>query len=86
MFGALTYAFPIQAVAKPGKVYAVGFTDFEYRPADSSRYCYLPGHKATFSDGKITLLLKNKKTGKTEPATLVPMARTVLRQAAFTEE
>jgi DUF1680 family protein len=86
MYGPLVFAYPINASAVTGKVYAVGFTDFEYRPDDTTRYHYLTDHKATFSNGKINLMLRNKNTGKTEPATLVPMAGTILRQAAFEEE
>ena len=81
--GALVYALPAEAVARKGREYAPGFTDLEYKPLDAVRYRYTENHRATFQAGKITVHLTNMQTGKMEKVDLIPLAKTILRQAAF---
>jgi hypothetical protein len=81
--GALVYALPIDASIQTGREYAPGFTDLEYKPVEAMRYQYAENHRAAFHDGKITVYLTNMKTGKIEKVDLVPLAKTILRQAGF---
>jgi phenolic acid decarboxylase len=83
MHGALVYARPIEARMQTGREYAPGFTDLEYKPAEAVRYRYMDDHHAAFNEGKISLQLKNMQTGKTETTELIPISRTILRQAGF---
>jgi DUF1680 family protein len=82
-YGALIYAKPIEAIELEGKVYAPGFIDLTYAPADSGRYEFITSHQARFRDGKISTSLKNKTTQKTEKVELIPMGKTILRQVSF---
>ncbi len=83
MHGAVVYAWPIEAALQTGREYAPGFTDLEYKPVDTMRYQYAENHRASFHDGKITVHLTNMKTGKMEKVDLIPLAKTILRQAGF---
>jgi uncharacterized protein len=82
-YGALFYAKPIAAREIPGKAYAPGFEDLNYKPLDSTRYEYLKNYKARYQAWEIHLNLKNSKTKKTERVDLIPLGRTILRQASF---
>jgi len=82
-YGALFYAKPIAATEQKGKVFSPGFEDFTYSPMDSARYGYIENNEATFQDGKIRVNMKNKKLQKTETLELIPLAKTILRQAGF---
>ena len=82
-YGALVYARPIAATEQKGKVYAPGFEDLIYSPTDSSRYIFIENNQAKFQDGKIFVNLKNKKTQQPEPIELIPLGKTILRQAGF---
>ena len=81
--GALIYARPIAAKELKGKIYASGFVDLTYSPLDSCRYEFIRNHQARFRDGKIIVHLKNKTTQKTEKLELIPLAKSILRQASF---
>jgi len=82
-YGALIYARPIAATELKGKTYAPGFEDLTYFPMDSSRYEFIRNHQAIYRDGKITVHLRNKATQKTEKLELIPLAKSILRQASF---
>lgn len=83
MYGALVFARPIEATEKVGKEYAQGFEDLYYEPNDSTQYEYVENHKAKYKNGKITAFLKNKTTQSIEKVQLVPIGKTILRQASF---
>ena len=82
-YGALIYARPIKAIELTGKVYAPGFIDLTYSPADSSKYEFITNQQARFRGGKISISLKNKTTKKTEKVELIPLGKTILRQVSF---
>ena len=82
-YGALIYARPIKAIERTGKVYAPGFFDLTYSPADSNKYEFITNHQARFRDGIISISLKNKTTKKTEKVELIPLGKTILRQVSF---
>jgi len=82
-YGALIYARPIAATEQKGKIYAPGFEDFTYSPTDSNRYEFIRNHQARFYDGRIVVNLKNKTSQKTEKLELIPLGKTILRQASF---
>jgi len=82
-FGALNFANPISAKEQKGKLYAPGFVDLTYSPIDSSRYEFIENHQAKFHNGKINVHLKSKATQEIENLELIPVAKTILRQASF---
>lgn len=82
-YGALIFARPIASKEIAGRSYTEGFTDLMYQSTDSKRYQFIEEHEATYANGEISLKLRNAKSGKVEPVKLVPMAKTILRQAAF---
>jgi len=82
-YGALVYAKSIGATEHRGKIYAPGFEDLTYSPIDSNRYEFIRNHHAKFQDGKIFVNLKNKTSQKTENLELIPLGKTILRQASF---
>ncbi|MBK7174954.1 MAG: glycoside hydrolase family 127 protein [Bacteroidales bacterium] len=82
-YGALVYALPIPGNEIKGKIYAPGFEDLYYTPGDQSRYAYIEGHEATYKDGKIIINLKNLNTQKIEKLEMIPLGKTILRQASF---
>ncbi len=82
-FGPLVFACPIDAVIKNGRSYSPGFDDLLYSPRDSTRYGFIQEHNARFRDGKIVVNLKNNRTKKVEKVELIPLGKTILRQAAF---
>lgn len=82
-YGPLIYARPIAAIETEGRRYTENFVDLLYRPTDDNRYEYIADHGATYADNRIGLKLKNRVTGDVEQVELVPLARTILRQAAF---
>lgn len=82
-YGPLIYAHPIPAVEKDGHKYSNEFTDRFYKPENLVLYDYINENKAEFKDDKILVLLKNRTSSTIDPVTLVPLAKTILRQAAF---
>ena len=82
-YGALIYAKSIAAIEQSGKTYAPGFEDLMYTPKETVRFDFLNNHNAKFQNGKIEVILKNKETQKSERIELVPLAKTILRQASF---
>jgi len=82
-YGALIYARPISAKEEKGRQYTDGFVDLLYKPTDNNRYEYIDAHEAVYNNGEISLKLKNKSSGDIEQVTLVPLSKTILRQAAF---
>ena len=83
-YGANVYALPIEAVEIKGREYAPGYADYYYKPAgDAGIYKYIENNGACYGKGKIIVSLENLKTGGTDRVELVPIGKTVLRQAAF---
>ena len=82
-YGALIYAKSITAIVQTGKAYAPGFEDLMYTPKQTARFEFLKNHNAQFQNGKILVILKNKETQKSEQIQLVPLSKTILRQASF---
>ena len=82
-YGALVYAKSIAANVQSGRVYATGFEDLMYSPKETARFEFSKNHDAQFQNGKIQVTLKNKETQKSERIELVPLAKTILRQASF---
>jgi uncharacterized protein len=82
-YGALAFAKPIAATAQKGKIYAQDFEDMLYTPIDNTQYEFIANNKAVYKKGKISVVLKNKKTQQNERLDLVPLGKTILRQASF---
>lgn len=83
-YGPQIYALPLEAVERPGRVYADGYFDTTVEPVDTElRYSYMENHGAVCSDGRMEVTLRNNATGKEERVTLLPLGRTLLRQCAF---
>ena len=82
-YGAGFYACPIKSVESKGREYAPGYSDYYYTAAEDAGIYRYAGGKAEYRDGKITVTLRNTKTGSLDTVELVPFGRTVLRQAAF---
>lgn len=82
-YGALVYAYPIPARMQTGREYAPGFFDITYAPENTTRYIFSEQHNAQFVNGKLYAELRNGTTNSTETVVLIPLAKTVLRQAAF---
>jgi uncharacterized protein len=82
-YGALAFAKPIAATAQKGKIYTQGFEDMLYTPIDNTQYEFMGNNKAVYKKGKISVVLKNKKTQKNEKLNLIPIGKTILRQASF---
>ncbi len=85
-YGALLYALPIEAVESKGRVYAHDFNDFEYKAKNLKQYDYYPDHSARFKDGLILAKLRNHDNQKIEEVSLIPIGKTILRQASFKKE
>ena len=82
-YGALLYALPIDAEEIIGKTYAGEFFDFTYRPISLTKYSYKKSKMTKYSSGKILTELINQGTGKFEKVELIPIGKTILRQATF---
>ncbi len=83
-YGALIYALPISATESKGRAYTEDFVDLLYKPTNNDRYEFIEDHQATYKPkGELLVNLKNKTKGKTEQVTLIPLSKTILRQAAF---
>jgi hypothetical protein len=83
LYGALVFANPIEATEVAGRKYAKDFVDYTYEPKDATRYEFINDNKAEYRDGKILLNLRNKTTGRVKPIELIPIGKTILRQAGF---
>jgi DUF1680 family protein len=82
-YGALLYALPINSLEIAGKNYNANFTDFTYEPVSPVKYLFKEGVKANYKNGKILTKLINQNTGKLEKIELLPIGKTILRQASF---
>lgn len=82
-YGAQVYALPIQAKEIAGRSYGPGYRDYTYSPLSAARYRYLPDHQARYRNGRLRVRLYHEQQGKTEWVELLPIGKTVLRQAAF---
>jgi uncharacterized protein len=83
--GALLYALPINAKEIAGKNYKTNFTDFTYEPTSTVKYAFKNNVMAKYKKGKIKTKLINLNTNKLEKVELIPIGKTILRQATFTE-
>lgn len=82
-YGALLYALPIEAMEIEGKNYIKNLTDFTYKPVSPVKYSFKSCRKANYKNGKIQTKLTNQNTGKLEKVELIPLGKTILRQASF---
>ena len=82
-YGALLYAFPIEAIESIGRVYTHDFKDFGYKAKDLRQYDYYANHNAMFKDGMIIAKLRNHDNQEIEEVNLIPIGKTILRQASF---
>lgn len=83
--GALVYAKPIEAAETFGRKYANGFSDRLYQPLSAARYALLPNQTPEYHshNNRISVKLLNQTTQKPEEVELIPIGKTVLRQAGF---
>lgn len=84
-YGPLVYAHSIPAVTTTGKVYAPAFKDYLYTPRIKKEYTYIRNNGAMYKQGSIQVKAREKNSNTVEILTLVPIGKTVLRQAAFME-
>jgi predicted alpha-1,2-mannosidase len=82
-YGAQIYALPIAAKEIKGKQYADGVYDSMYKPLTDIHYTYIPNANPVYENGTLTVSLKNNDTSEIERLLLVPISKTILRQAAF---
>ena len=82
-YGPLIYALPFTGKESTGKKYAAGFTDYYYTSDKNIIYKYIPGSAPVYKNGTIQVNLQNPETGLSELVTLLPIGKTILRQAAF---
>lgn len=82
-YGALLFGKPIAAKEVLGKVYAKGFSDFNYEPVALTQYLYANDKKASLKNGSIFTELINQNTNEIEQVELIPIGKTILRQITF---
>jgi uncharacterized protein len=82
-YGALIYANPIEYTESKGRSYLHGFDDLYYRPLNLRFYKFIETNQAIYKDGNIVVNLQNKENSGIETLVLVPLSKTILRQAAF---
>jgi DUF1680 family protein len=82
-YGVLLFALPIKAKEIVGKNYYTKFTDFTYEPLLKTKYLYKNNEKYTYKNGFIKTKLINQNTNKIEEVELIPIGKTILRQATF---
>ena len=82
-YGPLLYAYPIPYREVVGKVYEPGFLDWNLYPRSTARFSLLPTSLPRWTGSGLKIQAKNGKTKQTETISLVPMARTALRQLSF---
>ncbi len=82
-YGPLVYALPFNGNESTGKQYAPGFTDYYYTSGKNIIYKYISGTAPVYKNGTIQVNLQNSETGLTELVTLIPISKTILRQAGF---
>lgn len=82
-YGALIFARPIPAVESKGRKYTDEYIDLLYKTTDDNRYEFIDANEAVYQNREILVKLKNKASGKIEQVSLIPLSRTILRQAAF---
>ena len=84
--GALMLARPVESIGLQTKTFPLkGFRDMHYRPANRTVFEYAGEKIRQTRTGKpeFSTLLYNPTSGKNEAVTLVPLGRTILRQATF---
>lgn len=82
-YGALVYALPLQAEEKKGKNYGRGLTDLLYVPKQQKTYQFSEKEQVSYRNQTLITMLYPSGTHKKEKVTLVPMAKTILRQVSF---
>ena len=82
-YGPLAYAFPIQATSRIGKVYTPLFKDYLYVPVERKEYGYITNNDDVYKNGTILLKASKKDRNAAQTITLIPIGKTILRQAAF---
>ena len=82
-YGALYYAKPIDAIEIKGKSYAKGFEDLNYKPKEISKYTYIENSDFEYKNGTFTIWAKKSLRDKKEQIELIPLGKTILRQASF---
>ncbi|ANH82864.1 hypothetical protein A8C56_19405 [Niabella ginsenosidivorans] len=82
-YGPLAYALPIQATSGIGKEYTPVFKDYLYIPVKRKEYGYIRNNDAVYKNGTIRLKAKEKESNAIETISLIPIGKTILRQAAF---
>ncbi|MCF3110172.1 glycoside hydrolase family 127 protein [Niabella sp. CC-SYL272] len=85
IYGPLVYAHPIPAVTTAGTVYTPRFKDYLYTPREKKEYQYIRNNEAVYKQGSIQVKARNKNSNTVETLKLLPIGRTILRQAAFKE-
>ena len=85
-YGALILARPIQGIGKQTKTYPLkGFRDMQYRPGKMSVLEFADEKIKQVKDNQLefTTSLYNPLSRKIEPAILIPLGQTILRQVTF---
>lgn len=83
-YGATIFALPLKSVEIKGREYRPGYSDYYYKPiGDTGIYQYIGNDNIKYENGTLTVYLKNTKTNTTEKVKLLPLRKTILRQAAF---
>ncbi|MCB0570925.1 MAG: glycoside hydrolase family 127 protein [Phaeodactylibacter sp.] len=82
-YGALIFARPIDAKEHFGRAYTEKFKDVYYEPLEKEVYLFTTDHGVTYVNGVLELRLINARTQEKEPLRLIPLGKTILRQAAF---
>ncbi|WP_300602855.1 beta-L-arabinofuranosidase domain-containing protein [Niabella sp.] len=84
-YGPLVYAYPIPAVATKGKVYTAQFKDYLYSPHEKKEYGYIHNNEAVYQQGGIRIKAREQNSNRITTLKLLPIGKTILRQAAFKE-
>ncbi|OYQ38398.1 hypothetical protein CHU92_05180 [Flavobacterium cyanobacteriorum] len=82
-YGALLFALPIKAREIKGKNYTLNFSDVMYEPLSAAKYSFKKNQTAKYKNGRIEIKLINGKTHSLEKTALIPVGKTILRQATF---
>lgn len=82
-YGALFYAKDIASEEIKGKTYAEHFSDYTYKPLDTTQYKLSASPNPIFEKGRLKVNLINTTSNKKERVELIPLGKTVLRQVGF---
>ena len=82
-YGELLYAYSIPAVEIKGKSYSLTLSDYFYMPVEKKEYKMTEYQKPEYTNGKIQVQLLNTTTHLKEKISLIPFAKTILRQVTF---